>query len=159
MFDYQGLHWDQETESYEDFLERAGPAMAAALADGDAFLANPLDAIAHCIRFRDAVLNKDDSWKEWVAGIKDMDECGRAITELISLQNPVAAMVNDLRGRAREIVKETDPEEWERRTREQQAVQKAGEHLGKALGEVMDELRRALSDDDDEEEPKEPWKN
>lgn len=155
MFEFTSEQWDAENESYEDFLERVGPKMASALADGEAFLAQPLDAVAHCIRFRDSMLAKDSSWKEWVAGLDELDECGQAITELIALQHPVYSMVNDLRKRAQDIVKERDPEEWERRTRDQRAVERAGEALGKALGDVMEDLRRALEDDDDNE----PWKN
>lgn len=156
MFDFTSLTWDPEKESYEDFLERAGPKMASALAGGEAFLAQPLDAVAHVVRFRDAHVNKDDSWKDWVAGIEDVEECGQAITELIALQHPVYAMVNELRKRARDIIKEKDPEEYERQTRERKAIDDAGAALGKALGDAMDSLRRALEEDDEDDEP---WKN
>lgn len=141
--------WDKEHEPYEDFLEGLPDDARQQLADGQAYMATPLDGFKIMEVFIQSAEDHTDlsGWKEWVKRISTEDEAKQAISDIASLEVVATSIANALFKRRHEIHLEGCEG-----CREKEAK---GGNIRKALDAARDAFMDAIEGEGDEEE----WKD
>ena len=101
--------WDQDSEPYEDFLEKLPDFLQQGLAEGTAFMAVPGDGFDLMVRFMDSAREDNDlaDWLAFVDAIETEDECKQRISDIASLEVVAMSIAKSLAKRKREIHKLT----------------------------------------------------
>ena len=94
--------WDSAEESYEDYLARMGPEAAKALAEGNAFLANPFDGIDLLSKLVGMHREEGDAFNlyEWLDEYDDIDELGQMWADILAAGDFATHVVKGLKTRA-----------------------------------------------------------
>lgn len=138
--------WDQDSEKYEDFLEKLPDFLQQGLAEGTAFMAVPSDGYDLMTRFMESAREENDlaSWLAFIAAIETEDETKQMISDIASLEVVAMSIAKSLAKRKSELHKLTC----------QECADKPSQ--GK-VKRAIDAARQAFLDTIEGDDP-EPWK-
>ena len=102
---HRGPSWDPDEEPYEDFLEKLPEEYKIALAEGDAFLAKPVDGLDVLKTFFESAEEGDGykRWTEFLDSIETEEDAKQKISEVGVLGDVATRVAIDIAGRMRKL--------------------------------------------------------